>query len=114
MNTDLKSTVIETLLAAPTQIANAQAAFDEADCAYQLQLAKTSIDGLAQPFFQGKDGAYRPAANDTERALAIDRAVSLDPDLIQLRVDREAAQIALRLAKDTFEAAKIIAGLLTA
>ncbi len=111
--TDHKQAIIDTQLAAPAKLAEAQAAFDRADRVYKALLVSTSIRGLGKSLFPGKDGVFRAASNDTERALAIDDAVMSSPELIRLAETRESALTALRLARDTFEAAKLIASLLS-
>ena len=97
----------------PLKITLAREAFDEAERAYQRRLARRSIEALSDQLFLGKDNAKRAASNDVERELAIKEAANSDAALLVLAQEREAALRELRLAENTFEAAKLAAQLLS-
>lgn len=110
---DLADRVIKMLLDGPKLIYAAACDYEQTDRKYKARLAELSIAALSAPLFTGKDGATRPASNDTERGLAIDRTVSTDAGLIKLAGDRDTTYHYFQSVKNEFEAAKLIAGLLT-
>lgn len=109
----LADRVIKMLLDGPKLIYAAACDYEQTDRKYKARLAELSIAALSAPLFPGKDGSTRPASNDTERSLAIDRTVSTDAGLIKLAGDRDTTYHYFQSVKNEFEAAKLIAGLLT-
>lgn len=109
----LADRLIQQLLQAPDLILDAQTTFDDADRAYKARLANLSLEAMSLPLFVGKDGAKRTASNDTERTLAVEQAVANDALLIRQAQIREAALRELLHARNTYDAAKMVAQLLT-
>ncbi|MDL1924353.1 hypothetical protein FBQ95_17250 [Chloroflexi bacterium CFX3] len=60
----------------PEQIEAASLAREEAANAYAAERARVASAALSAATFAGKDGQLRAAANDTERKLAIERALA--------------------------------------
>ena len=108
--------LITRLLALPEMIRAAQADFDQADFGYREALAKVTIRAFSEPLFPGKkDGeGLRPASNDTEREAAIERLATTDSALIIVAQQREVALRTLMVAKNEFEAVKLVTQLLIA
>ena len=108
--------LITRLLALPEMIRAAQADFDQADFGYREALAKVTIRAFSEPLFPGKkDGeGLRPASNDTEREAAIERLATTDSALIIVAQQREVALRTLMVAKNEFEAVKLVTQLLVA
>jgi len=80
-----------------------EAALTEAERHYKARLAELSIKALSAPLFPGKkDGdPNRPAGNDTERDLAIQKLVATDMDLITLVMNRSRSVTPISVAKVT-------------
>lgn len=108
--------VITWLLDGPEAICDKQEAFDQADRVYKSHLTELTIKAYNTPLFTGKKGAEGlvPASNDPEREAAIDSLCSTDPRMLPLAITRETALRELMREKSRFEAAKLIAALLTA
>lgn len=107
--------IISMLLNGPRDICDAQATFDVADRLYKARLAQITIGAFNVPLFPGKKEGepMRAASNDTERDAAVAHMIANDVTLIDLVQEREAALRSLSYAKNRFEAARLIAGLLS-
>lgn len=106
--------LITRLLALPEMIRAAQAEFDQADFTYRQTLASITIRAFSEPLFPGKKEGegLRPASNDTEREAAIEKLATSDSALIIAAQQREVTLRALMVAKNEFEAVKLVTQLL--
>ncbi len=106
--------LITRLLALPEMIRAAQGDFDKADFSYREALAKVTIRAFSEPLFPGKkpEDGMRPASNDTEREAAIERLATSDSNLIIVTQQREITLRNLIVAKNEFDAVKLVTQLL--
>ena len=107
--------LITRLLALPEMIRNEQASFDAADFTYREALARITIRAFSEPLFPGKkpEDGMRCASNDTEREAAISRLATTDSELMIAAQRREIMLRALMQVKNEFQAAQLVAQLLT-
>lgn len=107
--------VVETLLLGPANIQTAQELFDKADQDYKRSLTDVSIEALSAVIFPGKkpEDPKRVAGNEEERSLAIQKLATTNARLITLSANRDAALRELQRERNQFEAAKLLAALLT-
>lgn len=103
----------ERLLAQPLRITDAQRDFDIVDRMYQARLTELTIAAFSKPLFPGKkpEDPLRPASNDTEREAAINQTLSNDLNMIDLARQHDTALRMLILARNEFEALKLVAQL---
>lgn len=107
--------MVANLLNGPARIEESQRLFDTADQLYKHSLTDVSIEALSSCIFPGKkpEDPRRAASNDTERDLAIQNLATTNARLITLSERRDAALRELQRERNTFEAAKLLAALLT-
>jgi hypothetical protein len=109
MNTS-QNELADQLARLPRLIAESRRQAASSNRKYREAAARLSLAALSKPLFPGKDG-LRPAANETERELAITYTAGTDPALIDLAEDRELDQIAADEAANAFAALCLIANL---
>lgn len=106
----LGAELVTRLLAAPQAIADAQKAYDEAHVAYETCKAGVVIQAFSAPLFPGKKEGEpnRAAGNEEERAAAVAKTLAENITLKPLASGRDEALRKLSLARNEFEALKLV------